>query len=380
MLGRMSSLAGKLSAFAALLWLVSACAGGGDRPYTRSALEDRGPRLLQAGGRAEFITGANYPWLTYGADFGSGPRRAIGVHYGGVYDSDFASMAAHGVEVVRWFVFADGRSGIDFAPDGTPLGLQPEVLEDLDAAVELARKHDVYLMPVFFDYLLMSKPRPTRGRFGGGHSDVISDPRKRQALVDNVVAPVVRHFAGEPRIFAWDLMNEPEWAVSDLPGASVEREIVPVTEADFWDFAAMAAAVVHESRSRVTIGSASLKWTGLWSDESSIARGLPAPGLDFYQAHYYAWMDGKCSRGEPAIGDVCWSPLEQDAAGLALDKAVIIGEMEGLPDIEARLDRLAANGYAGALLWSYHASISTNWNGLRDWAARHNGGPAEASR
>ncbi|HEY7269075.1 MAG TPA: cellulase family glycosylhydrolase, partial [Dehalococcoidia bacterium] len=337
-------------------------------------------RYLQAGGRTGFIVGANYPWLTYGTDFGAGPRRPIGVHYGGVFDGDFASMKAHGVEVVRWFVFADARYGIDFAPDGTPTGLQPEVLQDLDAAVALARAHDLYLMPVLFDYLLLGKPRATRGTFGGGHSDVMTDPRKRRALLDNVVAPVIQHFAGEPRILAWDLMNEPEWAISDLPSPSVEKEITPMTQADFWDFASKASALIHAGGGKVTIGSASLKWVNLWTDESAVARGLPAPHLDFYQVHYYGWMDGKCSRGEDFIGNVCWSPLEQDAGSLALDKPVIVGEMEGGPTVEADLDRLLANGYAGALLWSYHASISTNWDGLRDWAAHHGDATAERPR
>ena len=64
-----------------------------------------------------FLLGLNYPWRTYGGDFGN---TAAGPPDGGVVtnapdvNQNFSDMAAQGVDVVRWFVFGNGIRGIDF--------------------------------------------------------------------------------------------------------------------------------------------------------------------------------------------------------------------------------------------------------------------------
>ena len=68
-----------------------------------------------------FLHGCNYPWSTdgtsvyYGMDFGAnvwGSHAGVSTRRPQIA-ADFAQMASLGFTVVRWFVFADGRSGIE---------------------------------------------------------------------------------------------------------------------------------------------------------------------------------------------------------------------------------------------------------------------------
>ena len=104
--------------------------------------------------------GCNYPWSTdlsaglpavasakaeaaaggtvfYGLDFG---QNIWGSHLGvstrrAAVARDFDEMAALGFLVARWFVFADGRSGIVYDERGFPAGHDPRFFLDLDAAL-----------------------------------------------------------------------------------------------------------------------------------------------------------------------------------------------------------------------------------------------------
>ena len=68
------------------------------------------------------IAGVNYPWSiyqgrpNYGCDFGRNKwnsHSGVTAHLDEVR-ADFEGMAAAGFEVARWFVFTDGRGGVDW--------------------------------------------------------------------------------------------------------------------------------------------------------------------------------------------------------------------------------------------------------------------------
>jgi len=70
------------------------------------------------------MTGLNYPWSllggksNYGCDFGVnvwGGHAGVTSHANEVR-ADFDALATIGVEVVRWFVFTDGRGGVRWDP------------------------------------------------------------------------------------------------------------------------------------------------------------------------------------------------------------------------------------------------------------------------
>lgn len=328
---------------------------------------------VPVGGEEAFLLGLNYPWRSYGGDFGGNAWGTYGVHtqpdaYGGDLDQIDAMRAG----VVRWFVFTDGRAGITFAGDGTPTGLGDHVVEDLTKAAELARARGLYLVPVLFDFHWMFWSKQENGVTLGGRSDTLRDPAKRDALLDAVVTPLLQALADEPAILAWEVMNEPEWSIADLPEASPDGGADAVPLADFYAFAAGAADRVHaHTGAYATLGSASLKWYRVWTPTFAAERGYPPLALDFYQTHYYPWMDGQAWDGHPELGTVAFAPNAQDYAALGLDRPMVVGEFILSDQAGARLDDLLARGYAGAWPWSLTSDYSVDAAGMAAWADAH---------
>ncbi|MBL8971969.1 MAG: cellulase family glycosylhydrolase, partial [Myxococcales bacterium] len=215
---------------------------------------------IPVGGTDSFLLGANYPWKSYGGDFGSNAWGVYGVHTKpDEIAGQFQQMAEGGLQVVRWFIFTDGRAGVIFDNSGTPSGLHEDVLKDFDAAVSIARDHGIYLVPVLFDFHWMFWSKQENQVQIAGRSDTITDPVKRAALVEKVVIPLLAAYKDEPAILAWEIMNEPEWSIADLPEGSPDNQANPVPLADFYALSVAIADAVHNTTSAyVTLGSASI--------------------------------------------------------------------------------------------------------------------------
>src|ERR1043165_1136180 len=84
-------------------------------------------------------------------------------------DADFANMAAEGVRVVKWRVFSDGRYGVQFDASGNVIGLDDFFLKDVDAALEIAQRHDMYLVFTLFSSGLWTGDCQSQGVQLGGH-------------------------------------------------------------------------------------------------------------------------------------------------------------------------------------------------------------------
>ena len=113
-----------------------------------------------------------------------------------------------------------------------------------------------------------------------------------------------------------------------------------------------------------TVGSATPYYVSTWKNL----------GLDFYQLHYYPWMDfsNGAGSGLPTY------------ASLNLDKPCIVGEyptndvsytIGDTTPLSAQwyLDSMYSKGYAGSLGWSYYISDSaSNWSSFQpvftNWA------------
>lgn len=294
----------------------------------------------------EFFLGANLPWLHYGIDFGTSAWTPQGGLANTVeaaeIDAALAKLAASGIRAVRWFLFCDGRAGIDFAPHGRPNGLDACVFRDIDAAMAAATRHGIRIMFVLLDFVWCDPARIVKGVQLGGRSAVLQDPEARRALLDNVLRPVLKHYGAEPAILAWDIINEPEW-------------IRTLTSDQLYDFIKEAVALVHANATQpVTVGSAGARWRTFYE-------GL---GLDFYQVHWYDALTG-----QPA--------LETPVSTLAFDRPVLLGEFPTLGskrDMRAILDTAHAAGYAGAFYWSALADdratdAEAAIESARDWLA-----------
>ena len=298
------------------------------------------------------IVGVNYPWRHYGGDFGAtvwGRHSGVSIAPGEIAD-DCASMAAHGVRVVRWFVFADGRGGLRVDAAGWPDGLHPATFDDLDAALGLAAAAGLQVVPVLFDHPLAFRATEAAGARVGGHGQWLADREGQARLLERIVEPVVSRYGPHgpradlaPAIHAWDLLNEPDWIVGELnPSRLVERP-VPFDVLAAW--VRDAADLVHRHAGLVTIGGARLRFAAWWDD--------PLLQLDFLQAHAYY---------DPAHDfDLLDTPLR----ALGVTRPLVIAECAGQgdpPDIgrnrpALNLRTLAAvardSGYSGLWPWSW---------------------------
>jgi len=295
-----------------------------------------GMRIGAPGGK--FVLGINYPWLNYAHDFGVAPAWS---HDGASHPSmkakinqDLAWLKANGVHTIRWFVFADGRASPDFEEDGSVKGLDNKFFEDMDTALQVAQENEISVMFVLFDYLMCEEARVDNGVQLGGRATLITDPARREQLHSRVLKPMLERYGRHPAIVAWDIMNEPEGAMTVTGGQWVSGA---VSEEQMQTFVREVAGVIHRYASQpVTLGSSSRGMLSRWKDA----------GLDFYQFHYYDPMEAEY-------------PLDTPFAGLGLDKPCIVGELPTRNNkraVRQYLDSVSTNGYAGAFLWSLRAT------------------------
>jgi hypothetical protein len=271
-----------------------------------------------------FLIGANLPWLHYGIDFGANLWRPDG----GIaapaehaqLDRALSQITASGVQSIRWFLFCDGRAGIRFSDGGRPLSLDDFTLRDIDTALAVAQRRGIRIMFVLLDFLWCDAARATRGVQMGGRGHLIQDSTLRHALLDVVFRPVLERYGREPAIYAWDIINEPEWIKTVRP----ER----VDE-----FLSETVALVRSCATQlVTVGSAGVRWRHRYT----------ALGLDFYQVHWYDSL-----KHQPSL-DV---PVTQ----LGFDRPVLLGEFPTKGSRRTPEDIIATArvaGYAGAFYWS----------------------------
>jgi hypothetical protein len=296
-----------------------------------------------------FTVGANLPWISYGGDFGANAWRPDGGVHTRVDELARAldRTSTAGVRRIRWFMLCDGRGGIRFASDGAPLGLDDPFYRDVDAALAAAKDRDIEIMFVLLDFLWCDPARLVEGVQLGGRGDVLRREAPRAALLEHILTPILERYGRDPQIFAWDVINEPEWATCGL-GAR-RWSCVPLDT--MRAFVRDAAALVHQhTQQAVTVGSAAAHWLDAWRDL----------GLDFYQAHWYEHLESR-------------APLARPVRDLGLDRPVLLGEFPSrLSSAEVRriLDTARAAGYAGGFFWSVLADDSATDFGAAEAALR----------
>ena len=144
------------------------------------------------------------------------------------------------------------------------------------------------------------------------------------------------------RAISWDIINEPEWAISATPTDGVDPAFTPqttvttVTYPVMKEFVNAVAAALHANSDRpVTVGAAAVKWAKAWA-------GIG----DFYTFHLYDWINQSY-------------PYTRTLASFGVtDKPVVLGEfpIQGLTGVPylTLVDTIYKLGYAGALAWSFN--------------------------
>jgi hypothetical protein len=291
------------------------------------------------------ITGINYPWTVfdgranYGCDFGRNKwdsHTGVSANLPAVRD-DFAALGAARIDVARWFVFTDGRGGIEWSADGSIAGLDGVFFTDMDAALEVASSHGVRLCVVVLDYLWFDDPQRRLA---------LLDRAGESAFLDRVLEPFLDRYGRSAAIHSFDLINEPDWRVREL-ATSRRRAAWPIGR--LREFAGlMSKRIRHYSTALITIGGGRVSAAAEW-DRSTY-------DLDFIQIHSYP--DVRYPNRDATV-------FGRAAADFGLSKPLLIGEFPSNPSVHPA-DHLSPTytvddyltlardgGYLGAWPWSF---------------------------
>ena len=307
-----------------------------------------------------FNLGVNLPWLNggYGADFGTVEEWNQHTYDRNETIKIYENMASVGANDIRWYIFADGRGAPNFNPDGSVAGLDDTMLPAMADALALAHQYDIHVSFTLWDFSMSHSAGRAGVQSSGGHSDIIQDMDKFNSYVENGLMPLLRYptpdgyTIGDHPAVSFEVINEPEFMITDLEAVGTEE---PVSLKEMQRFVALHADIIHNYGDRpVTVGSAAIKWLtdkaigsvgNIWSDEA-LTQFAPLGALDYYEVHYYGWMDGD---------GVTWdyNPFHYTKAELGIDKPLVIGEVSGLDATPELIQQNIDLGYDGLRFWSY---------------------------
>ena len=262
-----------------------------------------------------FAVGANLPWIERGCDFGCGLTRGVRANRDKL-DLIFRDMSRRGVRVVRWELFPNDAWQVRRAADGTPTDINPAVRFDLDEALTLAARNDVFLLPVLF-------PDPDRVPLTW-----FTDAAQADAL-GAALRPLYARYRSHPHVFGWEVVTGAE-RLEDATLATRDQ------------LRRHGMAVIDPLRAAapdkiVFIGPGDVTridtWTGL--------------GADAYDPQHTTNMTGDACASCRAAADV--------RVAEAADAPVMIGGFDAATDSDGAtaLGAYVRQGYAGALAWSW---------------------------
>lgn len=262
-------------------------------------------------------------------------------------EAEMKDAARLNVQVLRWWLFADGRAGLKYDKDGFVTGLDDKFMNDFNEWIRLARSSELYLMPVLFDFLIGGEALIVDGVQTYGRADLISDSTKRQSLLENAVSPIFDILAEANEVVIIDLFNEPEWLLSDidLPEEKRPSEIrdggiieLSTMKTFFSEIIELYKQKGLEEKQLLTIGSASPQWVTLWED------------LDLDIAQFHLW------NGPGQIDEGVRFDFPPPITGVP----TFLGEFSTLPELSLQntceiLENACRHGYSGAFPWAYRA-------------------------
>jgi hypothetical protein len=299
---------------------------------------------VPTGGQNRFHYGINYAWASFGSDFGNTTRGVAAQRAQRL--TSMMDMKAHGVDVVRWWVFPNFQGGgVAFDGAGAPTGLAGSTTADIAAALDVAAQAGVHIEFTFFSFDSFKINVSTTTVNPHNLAPLITDGAMRAAVINNIVVPfaqAVNQSANKDRVSSWDIINEPEWAIAATPTDGPDPAFTPQTTVTtvpypvMRTFVSAVADALHANSDRpVTVGAAAVKWKKAWA-------GIG----DFYTFHMYDWVNRD------------W-PYTNTLASYGLtDKPVVMGEfpIQGLTGVSylMMVNTFYDLGYAGVMAWAFN--------------------------
>ena len=307
-------------------------------------------RFVVRGGQI-WINGANTPWHHWndlGGDFDPS-----------WWDAHFLLLHGRGINATRIWISCSGDVGIEIDENGHVSGATPAYWADLGRLIDVARKHEVYVLATLMSFDSFNSKNRNFRRW----RKWISADDEIDSYIKNLLHPLLERYGHTARLWAIDLMNEPEWVFENAEDGKIPWQRLQ-------SYFARAASEIHsESEVLVTIGMAMPKYN---SDVARSAQGNkvgdaslravfndPGARLDFYSTHYYDWCG-------PVWGSALY--LSPQAYGMPVDKPSIIGEFP-------------AHGTKGHTVTAdYESAFQNGWEGAMGWTSNSvddNGGIAQ---
>lgn len=287
------------------------------------------------------IRGINYPWTVfdgranYGCDFG---RNKWQSHTGVTANlpavgADFAALAAARIEVARWFVFTDGRGGVSWTDRGDLAGLDSTFCADMDAALDIASQYGVRLCLVLIDFLWFDDPQRRLA---------LLNRHGASAFLDRIIEPFLDRYGRSAAIHSFDLINEPDWIVSEL-ATDRRRAAWPLER--LREFAGlMSTRIRRYSDALITIGGGRVAAASEW-DRAGY-------DLDFIQIHSYP--DVRYPYRDLTV-------FGRTAADFGVSKPILIGEFPANPRVHPADHLTAAYTVADYLAWAEEGGYMGAW-------------------
>lgn len=290
----------------------------------------QGTQLLRHGQPFRFV-GVNCYRLAERSDWG---------------DEIFATLAAHGVKVVRFWAFQKhcGPTGTDFTK--------------FDALVEAAIAHDILLLPVLENQWAACTYGPDikqREWYESGWREQRFGPLSYREYVRAVAV----HFRNAAQILAWQLINEPE--------------IWPDTEENFAVLRRFAVEAAQELKAMDPNHMVSLGLLGLGQPSTTGKRYRAlhdTTRIDVVSAHdhgyiFYAMPGNDAAKPQNSFyADLC-DARRLGKPFLATESCVPLPWINGdegrrVELFRAKLDAFFAAGGAGYIVWNYEPRIESD--------------------
>ncbi len=284
-----------------------------------------------------FAFGVNLPWLDgqYGHDFGKNEVFGFDIRAFDdkqkktnleIYLKDISEMGAH---VVRLWLF-EGYEGLEFDSNGYVKDIDDGLLKNIADVLNMTERYNLYLYICLIDTWGVNIH--SQGRLSKLNL-IISNEEASKSYIDNAL----KRFLCDSRIktnriFAIDVMNEPEGMYSSIWRRDIEwRDVIR--------FINESVDAIHSVNVKASCGFQ--RYHTLLDCKDNLKE------LDFYDFHEYN-----------DDGDL------QQYSSFGLDKPCIIGECgqksekndDEIKDkaVKKFLDNSWKKGYAGCLIWYYN--------------------------